>query len=79
MSNYVAEYTATSGVKQHSTYTFMVTQWRDPEDDDTTDLQNIKLFTQWHSRISQKTWNLQEICCFLVSEDSASSLSYDNF
>ena len=79
MLNYVAEYTVTSGVKQHSTYTFMITQWCDPEDDDTRVLQNITLFTQWHSRTSQKTWNLQEICRFLVSEDSACSLSYDNF
>jgi hypothetical protein len=60
-------------------YTFTVTQRRDPEDDGTTVPQNIKLFTQWHNRTSKKTWNFQEICSFLVSEDSAYSLSYDNF
>jgi hypothetical protein len=42
----VAEYSVTSGLKQHGMYTFTVTQRRDPEDDGTTVPQNIKLFTQ---------------------------------
>jgi len=42
----IAEYSVTSGLKQHSMYTFRVTQWRDPEDDGTIAPQNIKLFTQ---------------------------------